>query len=49
MLSLTTFEQAQQREPLLIFFVEAGQPSRETLHGGLKLRMDVDESPQLIS
>jgi hypothetical protein len=48
-LSLTTFEQAQQREPLLIFFVEAGQPSRETLNGGLKLRIDVDEGPQLIS
>jgi hypothetical protein len=48
-LSLTTFEQVQQREPLLVFFVEAGQPSRETLNGGLKLRMEVDESAHLIS
>jgi hypothetical protein len=49
LLSLTGFEQAQQRGPLLLFFVEAGQPSRETLHRSLKLRMEVDEGAQLIS
>jgi hypothetical protein len=38
-LSPTSFEQSQQREPLLLSFVETGQPSRETLHGSLKLRM----------
>ena len=34
---------------LLAFLVEAGEPSRETLHGSLKLRMEVDEGAQLIS
>jgi hypothetical protein len=45
----TGFVQTQQRGLLLLFFVEAGQPGRETLHGDLKLRMDVDEGAQLIS
>jgi hypothetical protein len=43
------FRQAQQRRPLLVFLVEASEPSREALHGSLKLRMEVDESAQLIS
>jgi hypothetical protein len=45
----TSFDQAQQRGPLLLSFVEAGQPRRETLHRSLKLRMEVDEGAQLIS
>jgi hypothetical protein len=47
--SLATSKQAQQRGPLLVFAVEAGEPSREALHGSLKLRMEVDEGAQLIS
>jgi len=47
--SLATSKQAQQRRPLLVFAVEAGEPSREALHGSLKLRMEVDEGAQLIS
>ena len=34
---------------LLAYLVEAGEPSRETLHGSLKLGMEVDEGAQLIS
>ena len=34
---------------LLADLVEAGEPSRETLHGSLKLGMEVYEGAQLIS
>ena len=34
---------------LLAYLVEAGEPSRKTFHGSLKLRMEVDEGAQLIS
>jgi hypothetical protein len=48
-LERTTFDQAQQRAPLFIFFVQASEPGRETLDGRLKLRMEVDKRAQLIS
>jgi hypothetical protein len=34
---------------LLAYLVEAGEPSRKTLHGSLKLGMEVYEGAQLIS
>jgi hypothetical protein len=45
----TSFEQAAAARALLVFLVEAGEPSRETLHRSFKLRMEVDEGAQLIS
>ena len=48
-LERTTFDQAQQHGLLLVVLVQASEPSRETLDGRLKLRMEVDKRAQSIS
>src|SRR5829696_7256627 len=51
MLLATTFNGICDRDRgplLLVLIVEAGEPSRETLHWSLKFRMEVDEGAHLI-